>query len=872
MSTPGPSGRFSPADDRPSQQSKDASKLRQIVQHFYSKAALTVISSRVNLPRSYYRNSHNVRSDRWFNIILDDSDTLAEEVSFWASLDVNEQRPPPLFVDIYLDTGELKRNQTLVVVDERGKKWDACEALEGPTSSVNQRQRRKKDRHIILERWKIHLGPPSSTTRGIFNDTMPNAYKKAVVLFRSLYTYASFLPACTFSRRLAQKPQTLSALRPTYRVYESEPDTHQAALLKRPLCPATTATTETYSFMPVLCPAGPLCIDVSYRRNCNFYVDESEAVLSSRFLGIDRDDFESSLPSSDRDQQLLARAREAGSLPSRPGLAVAQGAGQAYGSLSTYHQAGGATGTSPMSALRAVREINAESPAESSPIKSPADPRSSQSPRSSLKPAERPSEPQRRVSVSFQPPFKAGSLASSPVPGISSPLSPRPSSGESSNVSSGAIHTRNKSSTSSAPQAQPRSVSNTADLPAGSPSSGSTPAKAPPMSRYSTSFGHRRSRLSSGGGAGSKTDEDNTSSGKASQTSSNQPGSGLLAEGEDASSGSTQTDDGNISDFLTLIEQKKELGSLNKTDDASRGTTAKRTNAALSKYQRLRDSHMALTDSLSSSLVLQQSSSPSSLGRHPSSGPPALVGASISTSSSPNKPVSPHTPHTPSVPSRLSARANVDEADARTEQVRARNIQAGDATQESEGASHNTMAQSRGSTAIDIPTSPRRFQRFRRSSSIAQPQRVIDEEIGMRSASMPVDDRQDLSLSELFALQDPPQRPEEPAAHRPSIEDEGSRPASTPDHPPAFRSRLGPRGGRGSTSSAGTGSGSAGRFSFSNRAGGGGPEDDEPLLFTMSEIGAQSRRSLEEANNAKRSPGERGADSGSGSRRGSRRG
>jgi autophagy-related protein 13 len=90
--------------------------------------------------------------------------------------------------------------------------------------------------------------------------------------------------------------------------------------------------------------------------------------------------------------------------------------GQAYGSLSTFHQVGPATGTSPMSALRAARDMPLQSPTGSPLQKLPPNHRTAQGSKSSLRSAEGGPAYQRRTSVSFQP-FKAGSLSSSPAPG-----------------------------------------------------------------------------------------------------------------------------------------------------------------------------------------------------------------------------------------------------------------------------------------------------------------------------------------------------------------------------------------------------------------------------------------------------------------------
>jgi autophagy-related protein 13 len=450
-------------------------------------------------------------------------------------------------------------------------------------------------------------------------------------------------------------------------------------------------------------------------------------------------------------------------------------------------------------------------------------------------------------------------------------------------------------------------------------SSASSSPKPAPINRYSSSFTHRRGR-SSFGGTSKIVDDDQHSSGKQSLSSSSaQPGSGILAEaGTGASSGSLQTDDDNISEFLKLLDSKKTLQSFEHSGEAS----AKRTSAQLSKFQSMRDSNNALTESMSSSTLLHRSSSSSS--RQLSSVPPMVAATSMSASSSPGKPVSPHTPHTPAVPSRLSANSIAEYSEPRRLPHRSRT--GTNATLE-DVADDDAPPNELGTNAIDIPTSPRTyFPHARRSSSVAQQHRslAVEDDLGdlpfgiHRSISLGADDREPPSLSALLGLgqtmenvastsspsprllQPAPQISETAISRQASssLETHESEAQQVPRGVSAgsmnspYRPRLGRTGGRGvtppqtgSNSSSliergGSGSERAsGRYSFTRTAGTFEP-DDEPLLFQMSEIGRDNpgRRSLEEPRGGGNTgPTERGGfeprggESGSSSRRGSRR-
>lgn len=834
-------------------------KVNQVIQNYYTKAALTIVSARVILPESFTKTGE-IRQNKWFNVVLPDSDTLASDVTEWKSMDAVRGPTPPLCIEIYLDIKGLNPRQSLVVHDEHGKRWDVSEALKAAVESPRPSGRTAQPTQLVLERWSIEIGDKNSVHPAELRDPLPNVYKKAVVLFRSLYAYLRFLPAYKYYKTIARLPASDPSLKLQYRICNAERP--QSDTLNIPLYPSTENVTERQVFTPSNSPIGPFCISVQYRTNCEFKVDDSESLLSSQFMGLDDTYME---PSSGRDTRPIP-----GSLPvNKLNAQATPELGQAYGSMSTFHQVGAQTGTSPISALRAARDMPS-SPTESPPQKLPPNHRAAQSSKSSLRSADAPPY-QRRTSVSFQP-FKAGSLSSSPAlgPGVlPSPSSSlgRPSSSLGRGAAPNPLHQpRNRTSLNALPQAALRapSLPNETAI-ASSTSSSPKPA---PIARYSSSFGHRRSRFSTGGG--SKTEDDNLSSGKGSASSSQQPGSDVLNDAEGNSSGSVKTDDENISDFLKLLETKKDLKSFTR-DNAGRESSMRRTTAQLSKYQRMRDSHAALSDSVSSSMLLHRSSTSSS--RQLSSVPPMIAGTSVSTASSPGKPISPHTPHTPAIPSRLSA-ASVIEYEPRRSRSRPRHSSRDGGI--TEAGEPSLEEQDQATNAIDIPTSPRPWNYIRRSSSVAQQNRNMEDEpdfFGIRSASLPpeeVDRNRDLQRitsadltssglfhqTELLASTGRADQPHDPLYNRSDFSEDIPRPLSASGAPPprrgnrrdSVRGRGGLSSTHGSSTSLTTGGTSSterpSRYSFASRST--AVDDEEPLLFQMSEIGTGSRRSLEE--------------------------
>ncbi|KAE9973081.1 hypothetical protein EG328_004418 [Venturia inaequalis] len=835
-------------DDQEPKDSEYTRKLNQIIQQFFVKGALTIVGSRVTLPQAFTRTG-DIRQNKWFNLVLDDSDGLAQATRLWKEADVEKERPPPLVIEIYLDLADLGHSQSLVIVDDDGKRWNVADTL-NPSNASGVRPPKNMERatQVTLERWEIRLdGSPSDSVMRA--DQLATVYKRGIPTFRSLFTYGRTLPSFRYTRRIARQPASQPVLRPKYRISSGEFRTSRRDTLAVPFSPGDERVTEHYSFEPLQCSAGTLNCAVTYRTRCEFRVDDSESLLSSHFMGLDDHYFRPSL---------AGRQPEPVAVPSsvpnarRDYTEDVREQGQAYGSLSTFHRNGHALGSSPLSALRAVRDDHSNSSVDTPPQRIPPNHRSPGS-RSSFRSEAAPINP-RRPSVSFQP-FKAGSLASSPS--LNVPPSPGSSLGRTTTGFNPLAQARNRNSLTTLPQ-QALRTPNIPNETAIASSTSSSPKPAP-INRYSSSFSHRRTRFSS---TGSKGDDDQNSSGKQSASSSAQPDSEVINDGQGGSSGSVQpTDDDNLKDFIALLEQKKDLKSFNQDDDATRDATMRRTTAALSKFRGMKESHAVLSDSVSSSLLLHRSSSSSS--RQLSSVPPMVHGTSVSTSSSPGKPISPHTPHTPAIPSRLSDNLTIDYNADYSEPRRSRSNRRRDMVETTrEEDSSDTTSRGRGTNPVDIPTSPRAWPYVRRSSSVTQQQqqRALQDEpdlYGIRSASLPAEDRTELSMSELLRVtegsgdvtveDDRSPGPETasmqaypfPESRSESRED-SSRPSSVVDPVSSFRRNL-TRGRRGSPTFSERGS----RYSAGSRMSAHGGEEDE-LIFHLSELGSASRRSIED--------------------------
>ena len=682
-----------------------------------------------------------------------------------------------MIVELYLDIQDLTNSQSLVVIDEQGRRWDVEEALNKSRSSSTGVSGQSPRPEVVIERWVVQLGQSPGDIPQDLSTNNPRTYKNTVVLLRSLYSLSRLLPAWKIGKKTSKTGSALKSPKLRYRITQG-PQVRKDSkndLLAIPLLKGDDDVLDTYEFDPIDSPAGPFCLQVTYRKQCDFRIDTSEAFLSSRFMGMDDQFFEPSLGRREDPDKRRSRpsTEAAGSLPHNRRESIPRpDQGHTYGSLSTFHQPGPPTSSSPLSALRAARIAGSESPEDTVSRRAPPNSRSGQGSRSSLRSTDTGPGVGRRTSVTFMP-FKSPSLSASPSQTEQLMTSvPRGSLGKGSPLAALA-EARAPSTLGPYGSVPVRGSPNAADVPS---SISSSPKPGPPQ-RYSSSFGHRKAKLSVGGS--SRTDDDN-SSGKASLNSSNaQPGSGVLAEGGAASSGSIPTDDDNISDFLKLLDQKKDLKSFRcSNDQAATEASTRRTSAALNKFQRMKDSNDALYSSMSSSHLLHRSSSSSS--RQLSSVPPMVAGTSVSPSSSPGKPISPHTPHTPAVPSRLSANSTIEyprRVPSRGEDRRPRPAAA-------DGAQDARSNRDSSTGAIDIPNSPRPFHpSYRRSSSAAQQARNMPYEedemfpFGMRSASLGVDDRPPVSLGALAGMHEG-DVPNESAVAAPSVENQDSTFAS----------------------------------------------------------------------------------------------
>ena len=125
---------------------------------------------------------------------LDDTETLRNELSLFRTATFSPPPPtphPPLILEVTLDIRELTHQQTLILVS----------SLTGQRYTVEKPSNRwLRGSEIVLERWRIDLVTPPKQGA----PDLPVVYKKAVVLFRRVFTQARLLPVWKLKKRLGK--------------------------------------------------------------------------------------------------------------------------------------------------------------------------------------------------------------------------------------------------------------------------------------------------------------------------------------------------------------------------------------------------------------------------------------------------------------------------------------------------------------------------------------------------------------------------------------------------------------------------------------------------------------------------------------------
>ena len=142
---------------------------------------------------------------------LDDTDTLRNELTPFRMATFSPPPPaphPPLILEVTLSTNDLTPQQTLTLISSQ---TGTRHTVESPS------HRWLRGSEIVLERWCIDLATPPKPGA----PDLPVVYKKAVVLFRRVFTEARLLPVWRLKKRLG-KVKLNNALKLKVRIANGE--------------------------------------------------------------------------------------------------------------------------------------------------------------------------------------------------------------------------------------------------------------------------------------------------------------------------------------------------------------------------------------------------------------------------------------------------------------------------------------------------------------------------------------------------------------------------------------------------------------------------------------------------------------------------
>ncbi|GAA5815434.1 hypothetical protein MFLAVUS_008942 [Mucor flavus] len=226
-------------------------KLEQIIQNFYTKTAQIIVQSRIS--SEILKGGYNSRRkiNKWFNITTNDYENLKEELKFWKSFIKNhkDQDPPPLIIDIYLETTE----PDLLQEGDNARGWHKLDL------GVQR---------ILIESWTLTLKRPSPQV----TVDLPNLYKRSIIFFRSLHSLVRLLPSHNLYKRLSIHDGEISL---GYRISTYPANHRDEVPLDQPL--THIDTTQVYEFKEVVTPLGTFKLKLSYRKYCQFDTREGDA-------------------------------------------------------------------------------------------------------------------------------------------------------------------------------------------------------------------------------------------------------------------------------------------------------------------------------------------------------------------------------------------------------------------------------------------------------------------------------------------------------------------------------------------------------------------------------------------------------------------
>lgn len=250
----------------------------ELINNFFLKAVQLILQSKT-LSAPYVTNEQ--LKNNWFRITTLEDPSVESQIKKWITFD-GKNNLPPLVIETFLDIRELTNNHSVVLGDQDGNPWNVCKG--------------GKKTEIVLERWLIELESSSN-----YDDMdIPDAselYKQLVLLFRYLHTLTRLLPAgdlhTLLSKSISSHDPLLSLMHIGSRILDgSKPilSKGRVGLSKNIIATYSNVINETNiashleqrKITPIKTAFGLLRITVSYRKDCDFHVKDSEEILANQ--------------------------------------------------------------------------------------------------------------------------------------------------------------------------------------------------------------------------------------------------------------------------------------------------------------------------------------------------------------------------------------------------------------------------------------------------------------------------------------------------------------------------------------------------------------------------------------------------------------
>ena len=218
-------------------------------------------------------------------------------IKLWQNIDVNllldpnSKQPPPLVIETYLDLINLEPNQNLYI-----RKNDSNNPLITSFSNNNAQIASStlvckggKKSEVVLERWLLELDATDSTPDALhfntFNDdsTAENSLEqfvneKFLIFLRYLVSLLKILPAQELFERLINEEKTgkFPSIKVCTRILDgSKPILSKGRIgLSKPIIQSNESHLEQKNVIPLETNLGLLRVNVSYRKNVNFFVSD----------------------------------------------------------------------------------------------------------------------------------------------------------------------------------------------------------------------------------------------------------------------------------------------------------------------------------------------------------------------------------------------------------------------------------------------------------------------------------------------------------------------------------------------------------------------------------------------------------------------